>query len=169
MKGYLQVYTGNGKGKSTASFGLALRARGAGLRVKIIQFIKSRNYSEIGILKQIGVEIQQFGRGCFIFNDPAPEDIAVAEEALKTVRAIMTDKDTDLLILDEINVAWSVGLFNKETFRKLIDQKPDSLELICTGRNAPDFLIEKADLVTEMKEIKHYYQAGVEARNGIER
>lgn len=169
MNGYLQVYTGNGKGKSTAAFGLALRARGAGLKVAIIQFIKSMDYSEIKILKQIGVELFQYGRGCFIKGNPVPEDQEIAGEALRKAGDLFEYGETDLVILDEINVAHYFKLFTDDALLRLVESKPQDLELVCTGRYAPDFLIEKADLVTEMKEVKHYYKTGVKARDGIER
>jgi len=168
-KGYLQVYTGNGKGKSTASFGLALRAIGAGLRVQIIQFIKSMDYSEIEVLKKLGIEVSQYGRGCFIKGDPVPEDCQKAAEALERARQIFNEKSTDLLILDEVNVAHYFKLFTDEDLQSILEEKPENLELVCTGRYAPDWLVERADLVTEMKEIRHYYTKGVDARDGIER
>jgi len=169
MKGYLQVYTGDGKGKSTAAFGLALRGRGAGLRVKIVQFIKNKEYSETRILRDIGVTVMQFGQGLFFGRPPEDADFKAADEGLQEAAASFREEDTDILILDEINVALGLGLIQEEPFLKLIGKKPSSMELICTGRRAPEKLLELADLVTEMKAVKHYYKAGVPARTGIEK
>ncbi|MBN2738623.1 MAG: cob(I)yrinic acid a,c-diamide adenosyltransferase [Spirochaetales bacterium] len=169
MKGYLQVYTGKGKGKSTASFGLAMRATGAKLKVVIIQFIKSMAYSEVAIFKQLGIDIYQYGRGCFIKGDPTEEDRKYAKQALEKALELFEKNTIDLLILDEINVAHYFKLFTDAELKKLLAKRPENMELVCTGRYAPHFLIEQADLVTEMAEIKHYYAKGVQARVGIER
>lgn len=169
MKGYLQVYTGNGKGKSTASFGLAVRARGAGLSVKIIQFIKNKSYPEIDVLKSIGVEIKQFGNGLFFGRPPGEKDFAVAEEGLKEIENTFNRAETDVLILDEINVALGLELIKEGEFFSVLGKRPPGMEVICTGRRAPEKLLNMADLVTEMKAVKHYYKAGVPARSGIEK
>ncbi len=169
MTGYLQVYTGNGKGKSTAAFGLALRARGAGLKVQVIQFIKNKAYPEIAILNNIGVEVHQFGRGLFFGRPPGDKDFAAAREGLTAVENTFNSTTTDVLILDEINVALGLGLVNEQDFITLLDKRPAGMEVICTGRRAPDCLLEMADLVTEMRAVKHYYQTGVPARKGIEK
>jgi len=170
MKGYTQVYTGNGKGKSTAAFGLALRAAGAGKKVFIGQFVKGRMYSEIRAIRDFlpGVEVEQFGRGCFIVREPEPEDFDAARKGLEEVKKIIRSEEYDLVILDEVCIALYYKLFLADEIIELIRNKPASLELVLTGRYAPPEIMEFADLVTEMKEVKHYYQDGVEAREGIE-
>lgn len=168
--GYVHVYTGNGKGKTTAAIGLAVRAAGAGLRVYIAQFIKGKVYSEIHALKRFEdqITVRQFGRGCFIFNAPEAEDFRLAENGLTEVRRILDEEDYGVVIFDEANVAVSLGLFPVERLLELIAAKPRQTELVFTGRNAPPQLIDQADLVTEMREIKHYYTNGVIGRTGIE-
>jgi cob(I)alamin adenosyltransferase len=169
-RGYVQVYTGDGKGKTTAAIGLAVRAAGAGLRVFIGQFIKGMDYAEIGALERFGdaITIKQYGRGCFIRGDPTAEDIAMAQEALREMKEIVASGKYDVVILDEANVAHYFKLFSTDDLLSVIDVKPEHVELVFTGRKAPQELIERADLVTEMREIKHYYQLGVQARAGIE-
>lgn len=166
-KGYLQVYTGDGKGKTTAALGLVVRALGAGLKVHVVQFIKSMEYSELTTLRKLGVPVDQFGRGCFIFGEPSEEDRKVASEGLAFARGLM-NTDLDVLILDEINVAISLGLLKTADVIDLVRSRPAGIELICTGRGAPAELIEEADLVTEMVAVRHYYDNGVQARKGIE-
>jgi cob(I)alamin adenosyltransferase len=167
--GYLQVYTGDGKGKTTAALGLVVRALGAGFSVCVIQFIKSMEYHEIRTLRSLGVSIHQFGRGCFIKGEPADEDRALARQGLEFVRSLFDEEGVDLLILDEINVALQLRLLEPTAVLDVLRSKPRSLELVCTGRGAPKELIDAADLVTEMVNIKHYYDAGIPARDGIER
>ena len=171
MKGYVQVYTGNGKGKTTAALGLAIRAAGAGLNVFIAQFIKMGEYSEINALKRFSdlITIEQYGRGRFIKGIPSPEDIEAAERGLERIENIMDLKEHHVIILEEANVAVTCGLFSVEDLLKIIDKKPDDVEIVITGRDARPEIIERADLVTEMKEIKHYYHKGVQARVGIEK
>jgi cob(I)alamin adenosyltransferase len=171
MKGYIQVYTGNGKGKTTAALGLAIRAAGAGLKVFIAQFIKMGEYSEIKALQRFSdrITIEQYGRGRFIKGKPSPEDMDVAGKGLERAGKIIDSREYQVVILDEANVAVTCGLFSVEDLLKIIDTKPDDLEIVITGRNAKPEIIERADLVTEMKEIKHYYQKGVQARVGIEK
>ena len=171
MEGYTQVYTGSGKGKTTAAFGLALRAAGAGLKVYIAQFVKGMKYSELDSIKKLSdsIEIKQYGRDCFIFRDPEAEDIRVAQEGLKEVSKLMQSRKYDVIILDEANIATYYKLFPVDDLLELIQTKPENIELIITGRKADPRIIEAADLVTEMKEIKHYYQKGVQAREGIEK
>ena len=170
--GYVQVYTGNGKGKTTASIGLTVRALGAGLRVFFAQFIKGGRYSEIDMLEKIAsgenLTCRQYGKGCFIMRKPAEEDRAAAREGLNEILQIMQSEAYDLIVLDEANVAVSLGLLDVGDLLDLVDRKPAKVELLFTGRGAPEELIERADLVTEMTEIKHYYQKGVLARRGIE-
>lgn len=169
MEGYTQIYTGNGKGKSTAAFGLAIRAAGAGLKVFIGQFVKKMEYSEVKSLRKLGIEVNQYGSGCFIKNDPTQKDIDLAAAGYAEVREVIQKGGYDVVILDELNIALFYNLVSEEEALSLITMKPSSLELVITGRYAPEALMEAADLVTEMKEIKHYYHQGVEARDGIER
>ena len=171
MKGYLQIYTGNGKGKTTAALGLSLRAAGAGLKVYIAQFLKQGQYSEIKALEQFSqsIEIQQFGQGKFIKNKPTQNEIDAAQAGLEKVRQQLISGRFDLVILEEGNVAASLGLFSVEDLLELIDRKPDHVELLITGRNAAPEVIAIADLVTEMRAVKHYYDQGVQARVGIEK
>jgi cob(I)alamin adenosyltransferase len=171
MKGYVHVYTGDGKGKTTAALGLALRAIGAGLKVYIAQFIKKGDYSEINALKRFSdcVTVEQFGRGRFTRGKPTPEDIEAARKGLMRVKEILSSRQHHIVILDEINVAVSYGIFSPEDLLDIIDRKPDDIELIITGRNAAPEIVEKADLVSEVKAIKHYFQSGVKARIGIEK
>jgi cob(I)alamin adenosyltransferase len=171
MKGYVQVYTGNGKGKTTAALGLSLRAAGAGLKVFIAQFLKQGDYSEIQALKRFAdlIRIEQYGLGRFIKDRPTAEEIRSAQAGLQQVKTAMRSGRYDVVIVEEGNVAVTCGLFDVMQLAELIDQKPDNLELVITGRNAAPEIIQKADLVTEMKSIKHYYDKGVAARVGIEK
>jgi len=171
MKGYIQIYTGNGKGKTTAAFGLALRAVGAGLKVYIAQFVKSIEYSELESVKILSdcITLRQYGRGFFLNRKPDKEDIRVAREGLKEVREIMCSGMYDLVILDEANIATYYDLFSVDDLLGFMRAKPENVELVITGRRADPRIIESADLVTEMKEVKHYYHNGVEARIGIEK
>ncbi len=170
-RGYTQVYTGNGKGKTTAAIGLAIRAAGAGLKVFIAQFIKMGDYSEIKALKRFSdlITVEQFGLGRFTNGKPAPEDIAAARKGLERVKSVMLSNYYNIIILEEANVAANLGLFPVQELLKIIINKPYDKELIITGRSASPRIIENADLVTEMKDIKHYYQKGVRARVGIEK
>ena len=171
MKGYVQVYTGDGKGKTTAALGLALRAFGAGLNVYIAQFVKGMDYSELITLENLSehITLKQYGRDCFIKKAPQEEDILAAREGLKEVKEIMDSGKYQVIILDEANIATFYELFSVEELLDLIRNKPKDIELVITGRRADPRVIEAADLVTEMKEIKHYYQSGVVARDGIEK
>jgi cob(I)alamin adenosyltransferase len=170
MKGYIHIYTGNGKGKTTAAIGLAIRALGAGKKVFIGQFVKGMEYSEVHTLKKLApeVEIKQFGLSCFIDRKPSQEDVDHAKAGLKEIREIIESNSVDLLILDEANIALYFKLFTVSELIEIINSKPETMELVITGRYAPKELIEIADLVSEVKEIKHYYTQGVEARKGIE-
>jgi len=171
MRGYCQVYTGNGKGKTTAALGLALRASGAGIRVFIAQFIKGMEYSELKAVRRLSdlITVEQFGRGCFIVGSPEKEDISLAGKGIERVREIFRDTSYGIIILDEANVAVHLGLIDIETLLDLVDNRPDEVELVLTGRYADKRIIEKADLVTEMVEVKHYYKNGTAAREGIEK
>ena len=156
-RGLVQVYTGNGKGKTSAAFGLALRAIGRGLRVYIIQFIKGGfDYGELYIVNKLpNLELKAFGRGQFITKKPPEkEDIKLAEEALSLAEKVIRSGEYDVVILDEINVALNLGLIEIDRVQEIIEKKPKHVELILTGRSAPEKLLEIADLVTEMKEIK---------------
>lgn len=169
MKGYIHVYTGNGKGKTTASLGLAVRAALAGKKVFIGQFIKGMEYSELKLSDYIpNIKIYQFGRDCFIYNEPTEEDILAAREGLKVCREVLEKGQWDVVILDELNIALYYNLFQVKEVLEILDNKKEKVEVVITGRYAPKELINKADLVTEMVEIKHYYNKGVEARKGIE-
>ena len=170
-KGLVQVYTGNGKGKTTAAFGLALRAMGRGLKVYIIQFIKGGfDYGELYIVDKLpNLTLKAFGRGEFVTEKPAEKvDVEFAEEAMALAEEVVKSGEYDIVILDEINVALSLKLIKTEKVLELIKNKPKHVELILTGRYAPNEIIEAADLVTEMKEVKHPFNKGYQARKGIE-
>jgi len=169
--GYVQVYTGNGKGKTTAAFGLALRAAGAGLKVFIAQFVKGMPYSELKAFERFSdlITIQQFGTDCFIVKDPTPEDCEAARRGLAEMTLIITNGQYDLVILDEINIATHYKLLSVPDVLQLIKARKPGTELVLTGRYADKKILECADLVTEMLEQKHYYQQGVQAREGIEK
>lgn len=171
MKGYVQVYTGDGKGKTTAALGLALRAVGAGLRVFIAQFLKGMKYSELSSLEKVSgqITLRQYGTECFIHGRPGEEDFRLTRLGLKESREAMLSGKYQMVILDEANIAVHFGLLKVEDLVELIAIKPEGLELVITGRYARPEILEKADLVTEMKEIKHYYASGVQAREGIEK
>lgn len=171
MKGYVQVYTGNGKGKTTAALGLSLRAAGAGLSIYIFQFMKSGEYSEIKALKKFSgqITIEQHGTGRFVKGEPAPEEIQSARKGLEKARQIIQGGRYDLVVLEEANIAVAFGLFSVDELLRIVETKPDHVELVITGRQADAKIIEAADLVTEMKEIKHYYSRGIAARVGIEK
>jgi len=171
VKGYTQIYTGNGKGKTTAAFGLALRAVGAGLKVYIAQFVKGIEYSELKSVKRLSdfITLRQYGLGFFVNRKPNKEDKKIAREGLKEVREIMCSGMYDIVILDEASIATHYDLFSVEDLLDFMRAKPEKVELVITGRMADPRIIESADLVTEMKEIKHYYYNGVEARIGIEK
>lgn len=170
MKGYIQIYTGNGKGKTTAAIGLALRAAGAGKKVYFAQFVKGKTYSEIKAIRKYlpDITIKQFGRGCFIVKIPTSEDIEAARNGLDTVAGIVESGKYDLVVLDEATIAIYYKLFSVSELIGVLLKKPEETEVVITGRYAPEELIELADLVTEMKEVKHYYTKGIQARKGIE-
>jgi cob(I)alamin adenosyltransferase len=168
--GYVHVYTGDGKGKTTAALGLALRAAGAGLKVFIAQFAKGTRYSELETVKRLSdcIELCQFGRGRFIRGKPTQEDIQAARQGLEAVRRVFAEGRHRLVILDEANIATHFGLFAVDELLELIDAKPGNVELVITGRRADPRVMARADLVTEMRQIKHYYTKGIPARRGIE-
>ena len=170
-RGFIQVYTGEGKGKTTASLGQALRACGHGFKVLMIQFMKgSKNYGELMSSESVpGLEIVQKGLPTFVKKgEPSEEDLRLAAEGMELARKAVRDAAHDILILDEINCAVDYGLVDVKDVLDLIRGKPEGMELILTGRYAPAEVIEIADLVTEMREVKHHYNTGVEMREGIE-
>jgi len=171
FQGLVQVFTGNGKGKTTAALGTVLRALGHGLRVYIIYFMKGDYpYGERRILAELpNVDFASFGSLEFV--DPAnikPEEIEQAGQALAAAREAMLSGNYDLVVLDEVNVAVAWKLVALDEVLKLVSDKPANVELILTGRYADARLIQRADLVTEMKHIKHPYEKGIKARRGIE-
>lgn len=170
MQGFVQVYTGDGKGKTTAALGLALRAAGAGLRVYIGQLIKNADYSELRTLHRLAdlITIEQFGRGCMLVTKPEQADIDAARAGLLALRTALHSGTFDLVIADEINVACALGLLVEQDLLDLLAERPETVELVLTGRGAPASVLDRADLVTEMRSIKHYYDQGVSARKGIE-
>ncbi|MEJ2167051.1 MAG: cob(I)yrinic acid a,c-diamide adenosyltransferase [Desulfobacterales bacterium] len=171
MKGYIHVYTGDGKGKTTAALGLALRAAGAGLAVYFAQFLKKGDYSEIKALARYSdrITLEQFGRGRFVRGKPQKEDVDAAATGLQRIKAVMAGGKHQLVVLDEANVAVACGLFPMQALLEIIDLKPDGLELVVTGRGAAPEIIARADLVSEIKSLKHYFEKGVPARVGIEK
>jgi cob(I)alamin adenosyltransferase len=165
------VYTGEGKGKSTAAFGLALRAAGQGLQVHIVQFLKGRpGTGERQALEQLpNITLVAFGRPGFVNCDnPDPEDVRLAQEAVRHCLDTVSQQRYDVVILDEVNVALRCGLISLNQVVALLDAKPRHVELVLTGRDAHPRIIERAHLVTEMRSIKHPYEHGVASRQGIE-
>ena len=170
-RGYVQVYTGDGKGKTTAALGLALRASGNGMHIYIGQFMKGQHYGELEALRDHPrITIEQYGDvRCIHREEVTPDHVTQAQQGLARARVAMLSGQYDVVVLDEVNVAIWFGVLAVEEVLAFLDQKPDHVEMILTGRRAPQALIERADLVTEMREVKHYYQQGVVARKGIER
>ncbi|WP_366922372.1 cob(I)yrinic acid a,c-diamide adenosyltransferase [Metallumcola ferriviriculae] len=170
-QGLIQIYTGNAKGKSTAAFGLALRAAGHGYNIRIVQFMKTGDYGENAAFRRLEPEIQCRSFGKKGFNkkgEAAEEDIALARQAMAQARNWLIDPAVDILILDEINNALWFELVTLAEVEELLQLKPDLTEVVLTGRNAPKKLIERAELVTEMLELKHPYHSGIGSREGIE-
>lgn len=169
-KGYIHVYTGNGKGKTTAALGLSLRAICAGKKVFFGQFIKGMEYSELECVKFLpNITMEQFGRDCFIYNKPTNEDIRRAKEGLEKFKDILKEGKYDIVVLDELNIALLYELFPIDKVIEAIKNRAPHVEVVITGRYAPKEIIELADLVTDMQEVKHYYTKGVQARTGIEK
>jgi cob(I)alamin adenosyltransferase len=176
-KGYVQVYTGDGKGKTTSALGLAVRASGHGMRTYIGQFMKGQRYGELDALRDNPcITIEQYGDvRCIHRDEVTPEHVAQAHRGLGRAREAMlgmgiaAEDRYDIVVLDEVNVAIWFGLLTVEEVLAFLDERPGHVEVILTGRRAPQELIARADLVTEMREVKHYYQQGVLARRGIER
>jgi cob(I)alamin adenosyltransferase len=171
MKGYVQVYTGDGKGKTTAAIGLAIRALGAGWRVFFAQFLKAGEYSEHKALAQFSdhLTIKTYGRNAFIKGEPEEEDRRLAQEAYQEIAEIVASGLHRLVILDEANVAVHYGLITVDQILDLIDRRAEGVELLITGRYAHSRLIKRADLVTEMRGVKHYFDRGIKARVGVEK
>jgi len=173
FKGLVEVYTGDGKGKTTAALGLAFRAAGHGFRSYIGQFLKGQPSGELQAARKLQplVTIEQFGRKKFIkvTENFEEEDYRQAAEGLKKCLKAMLGGEYQIVILDEINVALNLGLIKEEEIQKFLDQKPEGVEIVLTGRYAPQSVIDRADLVTEMVCRKHYYDKGVRARKGIEK
>ena len=170
MQGFVQIYTGDGKGKTTAALGLALRAFGAGLKVYVAHFMKQGDYGEVAALARLGDQVtaEQFGTGRFVRGMPDAQDLAAARNALAAVRSAMASGQFDLVIADEANVAVASGALDEQDLLDLIAARPGPVELVLTGRGATSAVMAAADLVTEMKAVKHYFKRGVTARKGIE-
>jgi cob(I)alamin adenosyltransferase len=170
-RGMVHVYTGDGKGKTTASFGLALRMIGAGKNVFIGQFVKGMKYSELKSLKKLGksITVKQYGLDCFIRKAPTEKDIEKAKKGLNEVSRILSAGEHDLVVLDEANIATYYNLFSVNELLNSVRARASWVEVVITGRNADKRVIKFADLVTEMREIKHYYTSGVQARVGVEK
>lgn len=170
-RGMVQVYTGNGKGKTTASLGLGLRALGHGWKVYMIQFMKGRiNYGELEAVKNLpSFTIEQFGRPDFVDKEnPAQVDIDFAQQGLARAKEVVSGGKYDMVILDEMNVALDYKLVPEEEVLAMIKNRPEHVEIVLTGRNAPESILAIADLVSRVGEEKHPYQKGVQAREGIE-
>jgi len=170
-KGLFIIFTGNGKGKTTAAIGLSIRAAGAGLHVYIAQFLKMGDYSEIKALRRFEdrITVEQFGCGRFVKGKPCAEDMAAAKTGLSRVAQALVSGKYDVVVMEEGNVAVGCGLFSADELLEVIAMRSDNVEVVITGRGADPKIIEIADLVTEMKEIKHYFHEGVQARIGIEK
>ncbi len=170
-KGLVQVYTGDGKGKTTAALGLAMRAVGKGLKVLMVQFLKGRQYGELLTCARFGDEFKiiQSGLDSFVRKgEPTSEDLRLAREGLETARAAIMSGEYDIIILDEVNVAVELGVLKVEEVLPLIDERPAGVEVVLTGRYAPEEFRERADVLTEMTCIKHCFDRGVPMREGIE-
>lgn len=171
-KGQIHVYTGDGKGKTTAALGLAVRAAGADKKVYIGQFIKDMEYHEVKVLRSVGVTVELYGSGdgCFINRAPQQNDVQAAEAAVQRAKQAAACGEYDVVILDEINIAHTLKLITTQQMLDIMDSKADRTELVFTGRYCPQQVLDKADLVTEMKEVRHYYNTkGLLSRDGIER
>jgi len=167
--GLIQIYTGRGKGKTTASLGLAMRAVGHGLRVAIVHFMKIWDYGEVKSLNKLGIDLFRYGTTELIDpNNPSPIDFEEAEKAISKAEELVKKGAYDILILDEITLAVDFNLIPLKKVVDLLDKKPNNLELVLTGRNCPWELIKRADLVSVIDEIRHPFQKGIEARRGIE-
>ena len=167
--GLVHIYTGNGKGKTTASLGLAVRMLGSGGRVIVLQFMKAPDvYGEQKKIKECGAVIESFGLPKFVHGKPEPDDIAAAKKALQRAKEVVSSGEWDLVILDEICVALGFGMLDVDEVKGLIKSRAPHTELVLTGRYCPEELFELADYVTEMREVKHPYRRGILARRGVE-
>ena len=167
--GLVYIYTGNGKGKTTAAFGLAVRMLGSGGKVIVLQFMKAPDvYGEQKKIRECGAVIESFGLPKFVHGKPEPDDIAAAKKALQRAKEVVSSGEWDLVILDEICVALGFGMLDVDEVKGLIKSKAPHTELVLTGRYCPEELFELADYVTEMREVKHPYRRGILARRGVE-
>ena len=169
--GLVQVYTGDGKGKTTAVLGLALRAAGWGMKTYIGQFMKGRHYGELSAVRALApyIAIEQYGRATFVHSkEGTPEDVAAAREGLRRIRTALVDGEYDVVVMDEINVALHFQLVSLVDVLEVMEARPAPVELILTGRRVPPEIVSHADLVTEMREVKHPYRRKIGARQGIE-
>lgn len=172
-KGYLQIYTGNGKGKTCAVLGLAVRAAGAGLRILLIQFMKQGfPYSELSSLQMLkdNITVEQYGNDLHVLEKrpPTKAESEAVRRGLDRAHEAFAYGEYDIIILDEICVTVKFGLLSEEEVNTLLDNRPDNVELILTGRYCPQSWIDRADLVTEMKEVRHYFAKRVLSREGID-
>lgn len=172
QRGLVQVYTGDGKGKTTAAFGQCLRAAGAGLRTVVLQFLKAGGVtSELKSANRLcpNLEVRQLGRSMsFITGTPSPEDIENARQSWAQARAVVLSGEYDLVVLDELNVVLDLEMVSIDDVIECLKRRPRHVEVILTGRKAPAEIVDFADLVTEMRCVKHPYEKGVPARLGIE-
>lgn len=167
--GLIQIYTGRGKGKTTAALGLAVRAAGHNFKIAVVHFMKIWDYGEVQSLKRLGIDLFRYGTTELIDpKNPSPVDFEQARLAMEKARELVEKGDYDLLILDEITLAIDFHLISLQEVVDLLENKPNNLELILTGRTCPEALIERADLISRMDEVKHPYQKGLQARKGIE-
>ena len=171
-KGYFQIYTGTGKGKTTAALGLAMRAAGAGLRTYIGEFVKFQEYNEVKVIHERfpEIKIELFGNEglCINGRDLTDLDKKTAREGFDRSMAAMKSGEYDIVILDEICIAVHTGALSEDDAMRFVSERPENVDLVFTGRDATEKTIEAADLVTDMREVKHYYNAGVESRRGID-
>ena len=172
-KGLIQVYTGTGKGKSTAAIGQAVRAAGHGFKVGFLSFFKDPEafgYGEYKSLEKLGIKTFLFARKHpHFYKELNPDDVCQqCSQGLEFIKELIRDPSWDMLVLDEINIALRDGFLKEEDVLSLLDAKPDKLELVLTGRGVTDKIVEKADLVSEVREVKHPYNRGVKSREGIE-
>lgn len=169
QKGYIQIYTGDGKGKTTAALGLSLRAVCANKSVFFAQFLKGQDYAELKAIDILpNFTLKQYGSENFIINKASKQDVELAQKGLKEIKSIILKGEYDIIVLDELNMAIYFKLITVEEIIEILDNRNPNSEIIITGRNAPEALINYADLVSEIKAIKHYYNKGVLARKGIE-
>lgn len=168
MLGFIQVYTGDGKGKTTAAVGLTIRAVGAGLRVAFLQFLKSDLSSEVRVLRSLSAVYYQNYGVSEIPIKMTPELMDALREGWEDFKRLLFSREYNIIVLDELTYVLNWEVIEKEEWIRVFKQKPREVEIVITGRNAPKELIEIADLVTEMKNIKHYYERGIQARKGIE-